>query len=242
MCRPCRVAPPDFEKAVAHGVYQGKLRTLLHLLKYDGMQPLAKRLGAMLAEQVNAIPNLPAELVAVAVPLFGKKRGSRGFNQSDLLARGLLTALRHRRPDLRVKLAAGLLVRRRETKSQAGLNPHERRANVRGAFFVPRPAFVKGRNVLLIDDIYTTGATARACSAALRRAGAESVWVATVARAQIEFAHEPEELGLREPDRPELPMEEDFTFWEEGPPRPITPTTGAMGALDPPVSTGGIVR
>jgi len=242
VCRPCRVAPPDFEKAVAHGVYQGKLRTLLHLLKYDGMEPLAKRLGAMLAEQVIAIPDLPADLVVVPVPLFGKKRRNRGFNQSDLLARGLVAALHHLRPDLKVELAAALLVRRRETKSQAGLNPHERRANVRGAFFVPRPETLKGRNALLVDDIYTTGATARACSTALRRAGAASVWVATVARAQIEFMQETEDGHLRAAAEPELPMEEDFTFWEEGPSHPITPKIGAMGALDPPVSTGGIAR
>jgi ComF family protein len=224
LCRPCRVVPPDFEKAVAHGVYTGKLRTLLHLLKYDGMAPLAKRLGALLAEQVVAIPDLPNDLVAVPVPLFGKKLRSRGFNQSELLARGLLGALRQRRPDLRIKLASALLVRRRATESQAGLDPHERRANVRGAFFVPRPEVVRGRNVILIDDIYTTGATARACSAALRKAGAASIRVATVARAQIEFAPQPEDLHLREPERAELPMEEDFTFWEEGRTHPVTPT------------------
>ena len=216
LCRPCRVAPPDFARAVAHGVYQGKLRTLLHLLKYDGMEPLAKRLGALLAEQVVAIPELPTDLLAVPVPLYRKKRRSRGFNQSELLARGLLAALRRRRPELQIQLAHALLVRERATESQAGLNPHERRVNVRGAFAVPRPDTVKGRNVLLIDDIYTTGATARACSQALRRAGAASVLVATVARAQMEHAQHSEDLQWREPGAQELPMEQDFVLWEEG--------------------------
>jgi ComF family protein len=216
LCRPCRVAPPDFQKAVAHGVYQGKLRTLLHLLKYDGMEPLAKRLGALLAEQVLEIPNLPEDLLAVPVPLYRQKRRARGFNQSELLARGLLAALRRRRPELHVQLVSALLVRKRATESQAGLNPHERRENVRGAFAVPRPDAVKERNVLLIDDIYTTGATARACSQALRRAGAASILVATVARAQKEQAQEPEALDWREPGTPELPMEQDFVYWEEG--------------------------
>jgi ComF family protein len=218
LCRPCRVAPPDFARAVAHGLYHGKLRTLLHLLKYDGMEPLAKRLGGLLADQVLTIPDLPAELLAVPVPLYRKKRRSRGFNQSELLARGVLSALRQRRPDLQLRLAPALLVRQRETESQAGLTPHERRANVRGAFFVPRPELIRGRHVLLIDDIYTTGATARACSQALRRAGAASVWVATVARAQKESAPHPEDLDLRKPAQPELPMEQDFVFWEEGRP------------------------
>jgi ComF family protein len=211
------VAPPDFDKAVAHGVYQSKLRTLLHLLKYEGVEALAKPLGALLADQVLAIPGLPADLLAVPVPLFRKKRRSRGFNQSDLLARGMMSALRQRRPGIQIKLAPALLVRRRETASQAGLDPHQRRANVRGAFFVPKPETICGRHVVLVDDIYTTGATARACSAALRRAGAASIWVATVARAQKEHtAQKPEDLHLREPEDSELPIEQDFVFWEEG--------------------------
>ena len=216
LCRPCRVAPPDFQKAVAYGVYRSKLRSLLHLLKYDGMEAVAKRLGALLADQVLAIPELPGDLLAVPVPLFRGKRRTRGFNQSELLARGLLDALRRRRPAMHIRLASPLLVRQRATESQAGLTPHERRTNVRGAFLVPRPEQIRGRNILLIDDIYTTGATARACSTALRRAGAASVWVATIARAQKEHAHmqQPEDLHLQEP-HPELPMEQDFAFWEE---------------------------
>jgi ComF family protein len=216
LCRPCQTVPPDFTQAVAYGVYHSKLRTLLHLLKYDGMEPLAKPLGALLAEPVLALPDLPAELLAVPVPLYGKKRSSRGFNQSERLARGLIAALRRRRPEMRIERAAALLVRQRATESQAGLTPHQRRANVRGAFFVPRPQIIEGRHVLLIDDIFTTGATARACSTALRRAGAASVWVATVARAQKEQtnASRPEDLHLREPET-ELPMEQDFAFWEE---------------------------
>lgn len=219
-CRPCRQAPPAFRKAVAHGVYEGPLRTLLHLLKYEGMEPLAKRLGTLLADQILAIPELPGDLLIVPVPLYGKKRRQRGFNQSALLARGALEALRTGRPALQVKVADSALTRRRATQSQAGLSPHQRRVNVRGAFFVSRGEAVAGRNVLLIDDIYTTGATARACSEALRRAGAKTIWVATVARAQKESALRQQpmrewehETGAAEPD---LPMEEDVAFWTEG--------------------------
>jgi len=224
-CRPCRAVPPDFNQAVAHGVYRDKLRTMLHLLKYDGMEGIAKPLGAVLADQVLAIRDLPGELLAVPVPLFGKKRRSRGFNQSELLARAVMAALRRRRPEMHVKLAAPLLVRQRATESQAGLTPHQRRENVRGAFFVPKPESVRDRHVLLIDDIYTTGATARACSTALRRAGAATVWVATVARAQREqaVAQQGEDLraetsrgGEQEAELGRtIPMEQDFVFWEE---------------------------
>jgi predicted amidophosphoribosyltransferase len=83
-------------------------------------------------------------------------------------------------------LEAGLLKRVRVTVSQAGLTTHQRRQNLRGAFFVPQPARLRGQHVLLVDDIYTTGATARACSRVLMRAGAASVYVVTVARAQRE--------------------------------------------------------
>src|SRR6185437_11021054 len=84
----------------------------------------------------------------------------------------------------RLTLAPGTLVRVRATASQAGLTARGRRRNLRAAFAVRDAAAVAGRHVLLVDDIMTTGATARAAAQALVRAGAESVWVATLARAQ----------------------------------------------------------
>lgn len=219
VCRLCRAALPAFERAVAHGIYDGNLRALLHLLKYDRMDGLAKRLGALIAEHVLAIPELPQALMVVPVPLHAGKRRWRGFNQAELLARGAMAAMHRRRPGMRMRLAAGVLERQRATESQAGLSPHQRRVNVRGAFFISHPAQVNGQAVLLIDDIYTTGATARACSQALRRAGAASVWVATVARAQ-----RTDTAGLQQTEvsasgsntGAEPRMEEDVAFWDAG--------------------------
>ncbi|MGC1363060.1 MAG: ComF family protein [Silvibacterium sp.] len=210
-CRPCRVAPPDFERAVAHGLYTATMRSLLHLLKYDGLEPAATRLGSLLALQVAALDGLPPRMLVVPVPLFEGKRRERGFNQSELLARATCDALRRLRPAWQGELAARALVRRRSTESQAGLTLPERRRNLRGAFSVPAPEKLQGRDVLLIDDIYTTGATARACSLALKKAGAASVWVATVARAQrheIQFAAS--SIAV------ELPMHEDVAMWDGG--------------------------
>jgi len=216
-CRLCRAAAPAFEKAVAHGVYSGKLRMLIHLMKYDGLEGLARRLGGLAAEQALAIAELPENLLVAPVPLWGPKRRQRGFNQAELLARGAIAVMRRRRPAMRLKLGAGVLERQRATESQAGLSPHGRRVNVRGAFFVPHPAVVDGRDVLLIDDIYTTGATARACARALRSAGAKSVWVATVARAQREDGLlRADASDAQEPkteEAIELPMEQDVAFW-----------------------------
>ena len=82
----------------------------------------------------------------------------------------------------RLQLAPDLLQRTRDTHSQIGLTGHQRRQNMRGAFAVPQAADVKGREMLLVDDVYTTGTTVTECARVLRRAGASRIWVATVAR------------------------------------------------------------
>jgi ComF family protein len=223
LCRPCTLAKPQFEKAVAHGVYAGHLRAMLHLMKYDGLEPIANRLGSLLVPQILAIPDLPKDLLAVPVPLFRGKRRQRGFNQSDLLARATVRALK-RQTQFRVKFAPEVLERQRATESQAGLSPHQRRVNMRGAFLVPRPERIAGWDILLIDDIYTTGATARACSLALKRAGAASVWVATVARAQkygsLRHSGLSGQIGASESrgqaGASGVPMHEDIAIWDGG--------------------------
>ena len=112
----------------------------------------------------------------------------------------------------RLQLAEGILVRTRETHSQIGLTSHQRRENLRGAFSVPRATEVTGREVLLVDDVYTTGTTASECARVLRRAGASRVWVATVART-LKLASKSEGFSLsgfqglkdaREPDESQV--------------------------------------
>jgi ComF family protein len=213
-CRPCRMVAPDFEIAVAHGLYTGTMRSMLHLLKYDGIEPIATRLGALLAAKVAAIKGLPAGMLVIPVPLYEGKKRERGFNQSELLAWAVCAAMRKLCPEWEGGLAPRVLIRQRATASQAGLTLHVRRRNLRGVFSVQEPERLRGRDVLLIDDIYTTGATARACSAALKKAGAASVWVATVARAQrheIQFVSSG--IGA------EVPMHEDVAMWDGGKPR-----------------------
>ena len=210
LCRRCRLAAAPFEKAVAHGVYQGTMRSLLHLLKYEGIEPLAGRLGELIAARIASIPGLPERTLVVPVPLFRGRRRTRGFNQAELLARAATRAMSRIRPEWVGEFAPGVLARQRATQSQAGLSPHERRRNLRGAFFVADPGRVQGRDVLLVDDIYTTGATARACSQVLRRAGAATVWVATAARAQRR------QVEAFRPEAVELPMHEDVAMWDGG--------------------------
>ena len=190
VCTPCRRVPPGFAQAVAYGVYEGELRELVQLLKYERLTALARPMGAMLATAMEllgeAIGTAEKDVLVVAVPLFRAKKRGRGFNHAELLAGASIRELRRRRPEWRLRAAHGVIERVRETASQFGLSPRARRENLRGAFRVVDPARVAGRDVLLIDDIYTTGATARACAGVLRRAGARTVLVATLARAQVE--------------------------------------------------------
>jgi ComF family protein len=181
LCGLCRRIEPAFARASAYGSYESGLRELIHLLKYGGVRPAANVLGRMLAEAIAALePSLPAQSIAVIpVPLHRTKLRQRGFNQADLIARA---AMRVGTAGGRLHIGTGVLERRRDTASQIGLTSHQRRENLRGAFRVAQPDVVKGREVLVVDDVYTTGATVSECARVLRRAGAAKVWVATVAR------------------------------------------------------------
>jgi ComF family protein len=207
-CPVCRRIDRPFERAVAYGSYEGGLRELIHLLKYNGVCPAAKVLGRMLAEALTALePDFEQArlnrgmydqqpILVVPVPLYKSKRLQREFNQAELIARAALKS--YPAPE-RLQLALDMMQRTRDTHSQIGLTSHQRRENLRGAFAVSRAAEVTGREVLLVDDVYTTGTTATECARVLRRAGAHQVWVATVARtlklASKYVADEPTENG-----------------------------------------------
>ncbi len=175
VCAACRSGLRGFDRAASFGLYEGSLRKLIHLYKYSGMKPLARTLAGCME---RALPIDAGFDAVVPVPLHWRKQWDRGFNQSELLARHI--AQRRGIPVLNA------LRRKRATAVQAGLAIAGRRRNVAGAFLLRSGAKadpkLAGRKILLIDDVMTTGATASACASVLKRGGAKSVSLLTLAR------------------------------------------------------------
>ena len=158
--------PPVFAKARAVARYDGPARALVHGLKYSDRHDLVRPMARWM---VRAGSELLAETdVLVPVPLHWTRLWRRRFNQAALLTQGIAAITGH-------AVALHALRRVRRTKPQFGLSRHERAENVQGAFRVDPAAPLAGQRVLLVDDVFTTGATANAASRRLMRAGAESV-------------------------------------------------------------------
>ena len=176
-CALCRSGLRGFDAAYSFGAYDGALREMVHLLKYRKMRALAQPLGAFL---LQALAHEESCDVIVPVPLHWRRHWDRGFNQSELLAKAMA-----REAGLRVTNA---LRRVQPTATQAGLSNSARRRNVTQAFRCHRPGAVRGKRILLVDDVMTTGSTATACAQALKRAGAKRVALLTVARVDRRLA------------------------------------------------------
>lgn len=174
-CGRCRRGLNPFAAGASLGPYEAGLRALVHELKYHGRRRIAELLAERMVEERSVRRLFEGDPVVVPVPLHPRRQAQRGFNQAELLARALA-----RRAGAVLEPAA--LVKLRETAPQAGLSAAARRRNVTGAYFPRRRAGLEGRTVLLVDDVFTTGATARACTRALRQAGAREVRVLSVAR------------------------------------------------------------
>lgn len=172
LCRSCRLQPLQIDGIRSVGYLEGALQTAIHRFKYSNLRALAVPLGGLAAEHL-ARCNLPVDTL-VPVPLHTSRLRERGYNQANLLAREIaaMTGL---------SVFSESLLRVRSTLPQVGLTAMERRKNVDAAFQCASDT-MKGRSVLLVDDVCTTGATLEACSLALRAAGAEVVWGFTLAR------------------------------------------------------------
>lgn len=175
ICGRCLTNPPHFDYARAHLLHEGSARHLIHAFKYRYKTHLRRPLTLLALEGVAGFIAEQKPDLIVPVPLHRLRLRRRGFNQAVLL--GKFFSARLSLP-MRTK---GLL-RIRQTEPQIELSGEERRSNVKGAFAVSDPVCVNGRRILLLDDVMTTGSTVNECAKELKKAGALSVIVITIAR------------------------------------------------------------
>ncbi len=174
LCGACLRQRPAFSKARALFIYDKFSAPLIHEFKYRGRTTGQQTFSALLRRSpVRRELNIP-DLI-IPVPLHHKRLRQRGFNQALTLAHSFF-------PQDKQIIRADLLIRQRWTTPQASLNGHERRKNLRNAFMVANSAPVKGKNILLIDDVFTTGSTLNECAAILRHNGACDIQALTLAR------------------------------------------------------------
>ena len=175
-CSQCRrtLFPGNGLRSLAF--HSGPLRKAIHAFKYRNSTPLSEILAGLMARRWPA--GLPSDAILMPVPLSSDRRRERGFNQAEVLARQLGGYRR-------IPISIGGLQRVRSTPSQVGLNGAQRRQNVVGAFSAD-PFQVKNLELILIDDVCTTGATLGACADVLLQAGAAQVWAYTLTRARYE--------------------------------------------------------
>lgn len=173
-CGACRENPPSFSKAITPFLYEGPLATAICQFKYHKKPHLAIPLAGLIVEDIAKISFDDV----MPIPLHPDRLRSREFNQSLLLAKQIAVTLS--RPYF-----IDAMIRIRKTPPQVGLSRKERDENIKGAFLVTQQNEIKDRRILLIDDVYTTGATLREGARTLMDAGAKEVMVATIARMEL---------------------------------------------------------
>ena len=193
-CFACRRGLYAFDAARSYGAYSDEMVKAITLLKYHRLTRLGGWFAKKLRTTAEATSILRATDVLVPVPLHPARRRERGYNQTELIAKPLGRLLQ-------IPLDAGVLVRTKPRPPQLFLSRRERWLSVRGAYEIREASRIDKRRVLLIDDVFTTGATLDACARALKKAGAKSVVGLTVARALWRGSLPAERLRQISPDR-----------------------------------------
>lgn len=175
LCEKCLRRRPFFDGLGAPYIYEGRIMDAIHQMKYAGKTYLADSLGTLMASFAIKWLDTAEGLLIMPVPLHPKRLRERGFNQALLLARAIM-------PVPRAELDFLSLRRIIYTRSQTGLNSEERKRNVRRAFTVDRQSGLKGKTVLLVDDVATTGNTMNECARVLKKSEVERVFCLTLAR------------------------------------------------------------
>lgn len=177
VCGPCLNRTPPFTRHRSYAKYAAQAKDVVLLFKYRGHEPLGRALAGLIDRELGLEEDLWNGVEAVVpVPLHPGKLRRRGYNQAAVLARHL-AKLRG------LPFVGNRLLKTRNNPAQMSLDAAEREANVRGAYLVKKPGPLDGRVVLLVDDVFTTGATVAECSRVLLQAGAVEVRAITFARA-----------------------------------------------------------
>ena len=175
-CKNCKSKKIIVDKAIAPFYYKDSIASLIMDLKYNNKKYTAKSMAMYMADCFNN-NHLFADYI-VPVPICEKRLKQRGFNQSEEIANELSKLLK-------MKVKTEVLKRVKETPTQTNLDYHERQVNLKDAFKAYKPKLIKDKTVLIIDDVYTTGATVTECSKELKSAGAKCVYVLTFARTEL---------------------------------------------------------
>jgi len=173
-CGECLEDGPAFSYARSFGLYEGVLKKAISLLKFYGIKRLSKPLSDIILHI-----EMPRVDAVIPVPLHEKRLRQREFNQSALLAKYLAKSLG-------IVMMLNCLVKVRDTMPQVGLRSQDRRKNIKKAFDIKQRELIEGKNIMLVDDVVTTGATVRECSRILKKAGARNIYVITLAHGMME--------------------------------------------------------
>lgn len=175
-CRECHGHRPSFSAARAAGPYEEGLREAIHLLKFKGRKSLVPVLAKLMVQVIQQQPSLQNCQAVIPVPLSRGRLRQRGFNQAELLASEVARGIN-------LPMLSNVLVKHKETPPQTGLTKEQRKINLQDAFKVKAPGEIKGKNILLLDDVFTTGSTVSTIAQLLRQEGVQEIFVITLANA-----------------------------------------------------------
>lgn len=168
-CGDCIKERPAYETARSYGLYEGALKKAINLFKFYSIKRLARPLSGIMLQD-----NMPPVDAVIPVPLHKKRLRLREFNQSAVIAKNIAKGIG-------ADLIVDCLVKTRDTLPQVGLNYKKRQINIKNAFQIRNAYLLEDKDVLLIDDVITTGSTVRECSRALKKAGAGGIYVMALA-------------------------------------------------------------
>lgn len=177
ICQECKKRIPIFESVTTIGIYNGLLKSAIYNLKYDGVQKIAQPLGRFLAMKIKDELNYKEIDLVTSIPISKEKLKKRKFNQAELLAYEVAKNLFIPYKEI--------LEREKDTEAQHSLGKKARSENLKDAFTVSKKTNLKNKNILIVDDIFTTGATIQETASILKKDNCGKIFVGVVARSLI---------------------------------------------------------